>query len=176
MIIENLKKIFVKNKISKNKKFYEKLRNLDKSITDLEAIEIMLKVSPENTELIKIKSESEFLKWITVESFETISRNLNIDSKKIISPYKIYLQNIYVIRGEDSIKTGEIFTDLEVHIDFLKPKIDTNKKYIIIRENVDSNLSEGKEYLCDYMYEEILVSSNEDFINNYKFQVIVYDP
>lgn len=176
MLIENLKKMYVKNKILRNKEFYEALRKLDKSITDEEAYNIMLKILPENTELIKVKSESEFLQWITVESFETINRSLSIDGRKIVTPYKTYLQNIEVIRGDEFIQIGEIFTDLTGRIDLLSAKIDPNEKYIVIRENIDSNLSECKEFTYDYMYEEILYTYDEDLNTNAKYQIIVYDP
>lgn len=152
MIIENVKKYIIENKVKNNTAFYYNLIKLDKDMTKEEAYEIMSKINPKKTKLIKAKSEKEFLDLLTVDVVEKIFAN------PVIPQYKAYcrtsLDKIYFIRGKDEAVIGENYNRLNGEVIKKDPEINKKSKYIIVKEKLDN-----KSFITKVEYEVIVYNS-----------------
>lgn len=127
----SIKNLIVKRRIKKYQDFYEVLRAFDRSITEEEADEIMLNVSPKHTKLIKVTDKDEFLSMLTIETYEVLTADPYIYGFSGV--YKSALQNIEVVRGEH-LKIGEKFYLVNGQSIQSKPSMDPSEKYIIIKQ------------------------------------------
>ena len=145
MIIENIKNLIIRNKIEKNSSFYSNLRKLDSNITTEEAYEIILRVNPKKTKLIKAKDDKEFLKFLKINSYEMMATVPELYGS--VTYYKNAIENIIYIRKDGFAELGEYYTKMNGEVINIEPRMDSNKSFIIIREKPNTDvLTCGKEY------------------------------
>ena len=165
MNIKNFKNEYIKAKKDKYIEFYEELKNLDDSITKEEAEEILLRVNPLETELIKINSINDLLTGTMSIVDQVLYPLLKIkDDKAIISHRNEYL-NVYFIRGKKA-KAGEVYTSIYNEENTKLSKLDKNESYIFIRER---NVEDYPEEILTFFK-----MVGKEYEN--KYQVVVYVP
>lgn len=141
----SIRNLIIQKRIENNKEFYNKLRTFEESITDEEANEIILKVNPDKTKLIKIQSEEEFLEVLTEEKYEVVSA---IAYPAIaVNACTNSLDKIFFIRGEEFVEQiGEICTEVNGDVVTRKPIIKENGQYIIVKRRTKEDSIFGKYY------------------------------
>lgn len=151
--MECFKKSIVKQKIKSNKEFYERLRNLDESITDSEAEEIMYRIVPRTTTLLKVTNEKDFVNLLNITTTEGLYwynyPNFCQNNYNTFYPfgymgvYNKAMDKIFFIRGERTAAVGETFYDINGRPFVRDAIIDEKQEYIIVKQ---LNLRDGTEY------------------------------